>query len=51
MFARLPQLASELEALEGGKLFDRQDMEPDEEVVGTLPGDERMMSQFGHAGR
>src|SRR4029450_6212274 len=41
----LPDLAASLEALKRGKLFDRQLMELDEQVVGALPGDERVMSQ------
>jgi hypothetical protein len=40
----LPKLSAELEPLERRKLFDRQLMEFDEEVVGALPRDKRLVS-------
>ena len=42
------KLASEFEALKGRKLFRGKAMEIDEQSVGALPGDQRVMAEFHH---
>src|SRR5438105_14855751 len=43
---RAAQLPSQLELLEGGKCFQRNTMERDEQIVGTLPPNQCVMTQW-----
>jgi hypothetical protein len=45
----LTQLRAELESFEPGKRVDGELVDADEQVVGALPGDERVMSEVKHA--